>query len=671
MERDVRGSATYEKVLDLYHHIYQPGSGLISDASEISVSADGRLALFSGTIVEKLEGLPPTRICKIELGTGATEIVTSGSHVDRSPKFAPVGTAAAFLSDRQREGDFQLYLLDAETGEIRPTPSPDGWVEYFHWSPSGKRILMGVAGHGADVAGGQGAVTSKSVEGEVPAWFPSFDDGQGHHLWRNLYVYEVDTNELKKIPCDGINVWESAWVGETMVAAVCSNGPGEGLWYTAEVELIEVESGSHRLLYHPQDQIGLPAANPCGSVVALVEAVCSDRWIVAGDLLIGDVSNCSMRAIDTKGVDVTYVEWRSDKLLLVAGHRGPETVVGYFDLVETSFVETWSSQSVTTGGFYVTVSGFDANGSFAMIAEGFMMAPEVAIVERGKYRAIRSFQLHVPDQYQQIASIESITWQAPDGLAIQGWLIRPKAKAPHPLIVGLHGGPVWQTRPFWLSRRSALVLTLVEQGYAFLFPNPRGSSGFGRAFARKVVGDLGGADTFDHLSGVDHLIAAGLVDAKRMAVTGGSYGGFMTAWLITQDDRFAAAVAVAPVANHVSEHLISNIPHFVQLFLADKLTNLDGKYYSRSPILFADRVKTPCMNVAGDLDRCTPPEEAVQFHRALLENGVESVLLIYPGEGHGVRRWPAAIDYYTRLIEWFTAHLGTAGGTSEALPRAS
>jgi len=135
----------------------------------------------------------------------------------------------------------------------------------------------------------------------------------------------------------------------------------------------------------------------------------------------------------------------------------------------------------------------------------------------------------------------------------------------------------------------------------------------------------------------------------------------MTAWLIGHDTRFAAAVAVAPVTNLVSEHLISNIPHFVARFLEDAYTKPGGKYFERSPLMHAHHVKTPTLNICGALDRCTPPEEAVQFHNALLENGVESVLVTYPEEGHGVRKFPAAIDFAARLVDWFETHLSRGG----------
>ena len=119
---------------------------------------------------------------------------------------------------------------------------------------------------------------------------------------------------------------------------------------------------------------------------------------------------------------------------------------------------------------------------------------------------------------------------------------------------------------------------------------------------------------------------------------------------------------VAPVTNYVTEHLISNIPHFVRLFLGDDYTNTAGKYFTRSPVMYARHARTPALNICGARDRCTPPKEAVQFHNALREHGVESVLVTYPEEGHGIRRFPALIDFTARVTAWFEAHMASGDG---------
>jgi dipeptidyl aminopeptidase/acylaminoacyl peptidase len=660
MQKDIRETPLYRQSEALCKALRQPGTGQISDAAEAHVSPDGKQAVFSGTLVDKLEGAPPTRICLTELTTGDTRVLTFGPNSDHLPKFSPDGRQVAFLSDRHKEGDFQLHLLDPISGAARPAPPVEGWVENLHWSPDGKRILLGVAGHGADIAGGQGAVTSKQVTEALPSWMPAVETGDESFRWRRAWVYELATNTVRQVSKAETNIWEAVWCGNQAIAAAVSPGPGEGLWYSARLHLIDVQTGSSRELYAPSDQLGWPGASPSGKHLAVVEAICSDRWIVAGDLRLIDTASGKVQRVDTRGVDITHTEWRSDQKLLLAGHRGFETVVGLYDAAAESFTELWSSAEITVTGRYATVSGFGEAGDCVLVAEGFLRAPEIAVIHRGKYRSVKSFDVGFTAEAKAIEAVEQLRWKASDGLEIQGWLLRPKGKGPHPLVMNVHGGPVWHWRPAWLGRGGAAVLMLLQRGYAVFFPNPRGSSGRGQDFTRHVVGEMCGADTYDYLSGLDHLVKQGIADPKRLGVTGGSYGGQMSSWLITQDARFAAAVPVAPVTNQVSEHLIGNIPHFCKLFLADTYTNPTGKYFDRSPIMHAHKVKTPTLNVCGALDRCTPAEEAMQFHNALLENGVKSVLVTYPEEGHGVRKYPAAIDFAARVVGWFQEHMPPA-----------
>lgn len=657
MQRDLRETALYQEAEAVYKSLRQPGTGQISDAAEVHVSPEGQQAVFAGTLMDMLEGAPPTRICHVDLRSGAARVLTFGPNTDRLPKYSPDGRQVAFLSDRHKKSDFQLYLLDPVSGAARSTLPVKGWVEYLHWSPDGKRILLGVAGYGADTSGGQGAITSKRVAEKVPSWMPAVATGDESYRWRRAWVYELATERVRQVSHDNSNVWEAVWCGNDALAAVISPGPGEGLWYTARFHVVDVNTGESREIYRPKDQLGWPAASPSGKQLAIVEALCSDRWVVAGDLRLIETASGKIHQVDTRGVDITHTEWRSERQLLLAGQRGFESVVGVYDTQSRAFTQVWRSSEVTTGGFRIAVSGLNETGDCVLVGESFVRAPEIGIVRRGDYRTVRSFDVGYADQAKAIAAVERVTWKAPDGLEIQGWLLLPKGSAPHPLVLTVHGGPVGHSRPRWLGRAGLSTLMLVKRGYAVFFTNPRGSSGRGQDFARQVLGEMGGADTYDHLSGLDHLVEQGIADPKRLGVTGGSYGGFMTSWLITQDSRFAAAVSVAPTTNQVTQHLISNIPHFVALFLADSYRNPSGKYFERSPIMYAHKVKTPTLNICGALDRCTPPEEALQFHNALLENGVKSVLVTYPEEGHGVRQFPAAIDYAVRLVAWFQEYM--------------
>jgi dipeptidyl aminopeptidase/acylaminoacyl peptidase len=130
-----------------------------------------------------------------------------------------------------------------------------------------------------------------------------------------------------------------------------------------------------------------------------------------------------------------------------------------------------------------------------------------------------------------------------------------------------------------------------------------------------------------------------------------------SSWIITQSDRFAAAVTIAPVTDWYSQHGTSNIGRFDRFFLGDDISNPGGRYFDRSPVMFAHQTKTPTLVIAGGRDRCTPVGQAIEFYRALQEHGVESALAVYPEEGHGVRQLPAYIDFCTRAVDWFEQHM--------------
>jgi dipeptidyl aminopeptidase/acylaminoacyl peptidase len=227
-----------------------------------------------------------------------------------------------------------------------------------------------------------------------------------------------------------------------------------------------------------------------------------------------------------------------------------------------------------------------------------------------------------------------------------------------PLVVDIHGGPVWACRNRWQGRlRGARVLA--DHGVASLYPNPRGSSGRGAEFARLVKGDMGGEDTYDYLRGIDALVERGVADPARLGVTGISYGGFMSAWLVTQDQRFAAAVPISAVSDWYSQHRTSQIPYFDALFLDGAPSAPDGAFFRRSPAFFADRVRTPVLQLTGAIDQNTPPTQALEFHRSLLEHGKTSVLATYPTAGHGIRSFPEVIDATARYVDWFLTHFGS------------
>jgi dipeptidyl aminopeptidase/acylaminoacyl peptidase len=432
---------------------------------------------------------------------------------------------------------------------------------------------------------------------------------------------------------------------------------------------IDLATGAVEELHRSPDQLGVPAASARGDRLAVIEAVCSDRMIVAGALLLIEtgagndaVGNgpAAARRIDTLGADVTHAVWRRDEAVLYAGIRGLETVVGEADPRSGAVRELWSDRERTCAGWYPQLAPLPEGGA-VIVGESFTTAPEIAEIGAGAYRVLKSLAAP-PNAAAASAAIgaagvkvECCEWSGRDGLRIEGVLILPEGRGPWPVVMDIHGGPVWACRNRWQGRlRGARVLA--NHGIASLYPNPRGSSGRGAEFARRVKGDMGGEDTYDYLRGIDALVERAIADPARLGVTGISYGGFMSAWLVTQDTRFAAAVPISPVTDWFSQHRTSQIPYFDSLFLDGAPAAADGLFFRRSPAMYADRVRTPVLQLTGALDQNTPPTQALEFHRSLLEQGCTSVLATYPTSGHGIRSFPQVIDATARYVAWFLHH---------------
>ena len=662
MRKDLRESTEYAAVGDYLRRLHEPAFGGPHRVTDLVTTPDASRVVVTGSVYDELEGLPRTAL--YEVRDGGLRALSSGGGSAKAGRLAPDGSCLAFLSDRAKAEVFQLYLLDeGQLGEARPAPAVPGTVEYLAWSPDGTRILLGVAGLGAEMADAQGSGTAGSGESGLPAWYPEVETGTPEDAWRSLWLYSPASGELARVSPDGLNVWEAAWSGLGHVLAITSEQPGEDDWYSAVLSRLDVSTGEVTELLRSEVQLGLPAGTPDGRWAAVVEAACSDRWIVAGDLILLDLAAGTRCAVDTAGTDVTAVQWIDGTRIGYFGQRHLDSVAGIADagqgpLPETIIAKDAVASAQSWASWFYPAGAFISDGRVVVIRDDYDVPQQIAIVGSGADQMLASLAHAGTEYIRSVAgSAANVVWNAPDGTEIEGVLCTPAGDGPFPLVLHVHGGPIGAYQRSWMMGNNAVPL-LVSRGYAVLLPNPRGSSGRGQDFAAAVVGDMGGADTHDYLSGIDAMIERGIADPARIGTMGVSYGGFMSAWLVTQDQRFKAAVAGSPVTEWYSFTFTTNIPRWGLWFLdnADP-EEVGNQVFTRSPVMHASKATTPTLLTAGAKDRCTPAGQAREFYQALIGHGVDSELVIYPGEGHGVRQFPAITDYLTRLVTWFERYM--------------
>ena len=325
MDRDLRQTPLSKEVEAFYRQAFEPGFGTITGANDPRPSPDGHAVAFTGTRLDELVGEPRSRICLADVQAGSFRQVTDGPNDDLYPRWSPDGTRLSFRSDRAQAGRSQLYMLDVSSlDQVTALPEVPGTVEYHSWSPDGTRILLGVAGLGADQAGASGSGTVRD-DADLPSWVPSVESPDNvDREWRRLWVLDVGAGSVTPLTREGTNVWEACWCGRDEVLAIVSQAPGEEAWYAASLTSIDATTGAERTLVTSEVQLGVPVASPDGSRAAVIEAVCSDRLIVAGDVLLVDPRTGEARRADTGGVDVTSLDWRTDDRLLYMGLRGRE-----------------------------------------------------------------------------------------------------------------------------------------------------------------------------------------------------------------------------------------------------------------------------------------------------------------------------------------------------------
>jgi acylaminoacyl-peptidase len=258
-----------------------------------------------------------------------------------------------------------------------------------------------------------------------------------------------------------------------------------------------------------------------------------------------------------------------------------------------------------------------------------------------------------------VGAVEELMYDSFDGKPIQGWIVKPPgfdSSKKYPLILDIHGGPhAMYGVEFDLQRQ-----IFVARGYVVLYTNPRGSTGYGEDFGNIIHTNYPGDDYQDLMRGVDTLIGRGYIDPKRTAVTGGSGGGLLTAWIVGKTDRFAAAVSQYPVTNWFSE--IGTADHgyrFGAIWMKGMPWENPDQYLRHSPVFLAAKFKTPTMVITGEADLRTPMAQSEELYFALKARKVESVLVRIPDEPHGIRgahpsHRIAKIEHIVGWIEKYT-----------------
>lgn len=647
-------------------------------------SPDGHETAFVRLTADKAGNTNKRAIWRWRLEWEEPRQFTAGGKFDMMPRYSPDGEQMAFLSNRG--GKPQVFLIRLDGGEARQlTHLPNG-VNGFSWSPDGKRMAF-LSSVNADerrlekagkypLPPPEDEKTGKvrEIEQEYeekarvdPRVYRGLPFKQGTDFvsdrYSHIYLLNVEDKEAKptrltdgdadfSLPAwsiDGHYLWCSSVRKPTQIRNAES-----------DIVRITVRDGTIKRMPRPGHYGAAPKPSPDGKWLAAITTLDSGNF--------GHIARLTVFKPSGTG-------WRDLNLEI-------DRAVGTNRYIPQFY---WAADST---GLYCTIEDQGSSriffvdlekGNFKLVCGGDELIQEIAVNRSGELVFTSRNAVHPPELYTftpggqperrtkfhddwlagiQLAKTEEIRYHAPDGQEIQGWLVKPpdfNPKQKWPLVLNVHGGPhvMWTpaTHAMWLEWQLHAA-----RGYVVFYCNPRGSDGYGSAFGSAIHDNWGKADMADILSGVDTVVAKGYIDTERMAVTGGSYGGFMTAWIIGHDRRFAAAVSQRGVYQLLSFYGTTDVPMLIEREFDVLAFDDPQKMWEYSPLAYVRQMRTPLLILHSDNDYRVPIADAEQLFTALkkLRRTVEFVR--YPREGHELSRSGEPrhrIDRLERMTAWF------------------
>ena len=622
------------------------GLAQVREPGDLALSPDGRLVAF----VERPGAAgPASPLFLAATGGGEARRVTTaaGTWRELAPTFSPDGRRLAFLSDAGSPGQAQVFVAelsrDGRAGAPRRlTTGLKGDLTALRFAPDGASLaLLYVPG----ATGATGPLEAHArdagvvVERETP---------------QRLALVDAKSGAVRDLSPPALHVYDFDWAPDAgWLALEAVFGSGTNDYWIAGLYRLEAASGDLTELWKPSLQLAAPRVSPDGRGVAVIQGLMSDEGSNGGEVWLVPAGGGPARNL-TPGLPASArgLHWRSPGELWLLESRAGGMALESLEPSTGARRELWAGLE-SLSSFVVAPSG-----QTAAVRHSFDRPPEVQAGAPGDWRPVTAWNAAVQRFWGPARSLE---WETPAGRA-QGFLLPPVAVEPgrrYPLVVVVHGGPGGAHQAGWPSRWTGL---LPSQGFYTLLPNPRGSFGFGDAFARANVRDFGWGDLDDVLAGVDAALAAAPIDPQRLGIAGWSYGGYMAMWAPTRTTRFKAAVAGAGIANWQSYYGQNRIARWLVPFFGATVYDDPWIYARSSPITFVQKHRTPTLILHGERDAEVPAPQGYELWRALRTLGVPSELVVYPDEGHHFRQGAHQLDLARRSVEWLQRWLGAGDG---------
>jgi dipeptidyl aminopeptidase/acylaminoacyl peptidase len=628
----------------------------IKDVADPQLSPDGQWVLYTVRQPDLTDDKNRTHVWMARYDGSEAVQVTQGTDSESMPRWSPDGRWIAFLSSRGSEEEIaQLWLLDRRGAESVKVTDFKGDVADYDWSPDGARIALVVQ----DADPLAAADPKKTKPPIVVNRYFFKQDRVGYLTTRrqHLHLFDVATRKSEPLTSGAFDEALPAWSPDgKSIAFVSKHGDDPDRSNNYDLFVIEAKAGAtprqlttYKGADAPPDLESRPAWSPDGKSIAYLQGGPPELiYYAVHHLAVIPAAGGAPRVLNAQ-MDrwVTKPRFSRDGRWLYFITEDDRTEILQRMPVSGGAVET-------VAGGRRTILAYDAGADNRMVIlwSDATHPPELAHID-GK--AITS---HNADFLRQVrlAPYEETELASKDGTKIHGFVVRPpelEMGKKYPAILRIHGGPVSQ----FSNRFSFEWQLLAANGYAVIAANPRGSSGRGQEFARAIWADWGNKDGQDVLAAVDDAVRRGIADPNRLGVGGWSYGGILTNYVISQDQRFKAATSGASIANVLAGYGTDQYIIEYELELGKPWEHPEVYTRLSAPFLRANRIKTPTLFLAGERDFNVPLLNSEQMYQALRSLGVPTELIIYPGQYHGITKPSYVKDRYERYLGWYAKYV--------------
>jgi dipeptidyl aminopeptidase/acylaminoacyl peptidase len=587
-------------------------------------------------------------------GTGETYQITSGKKSSTNPKWSPDSKRLAFASDR--EGKRQIYLISPTGGEAMQLTHEDDGVGSFEWSPDGSMIAYTSTG------------PEPKAKKDRKDKYGEFTVVQGDYAMDRLWVIaapaEVPTDPKLRpkpealTPPDSLSVDDFSWSPDSKrIAFTAARDPDLSSSGTAAVYVVNRSDKFVKKLVTTRGPHRHPRWSPDGRQIVFSTSNGQEFYYYTNSRLATvDADGGTLRVLTEKfDEDPDLIDWASDGIYF---HAQQKTDAHIFRLAPgTLAIERLSAPEHFSVG---AVSFTKDHGTVAFTGAAPNHFSELYVSSTASF-APRQLT-HISDQWRpfQLATREVIDWKSADGTPIQGILVKPADYDPgrkYPLLVVIHGGPTGVDSAVLTPDRYYPIEQFVAKGALVLRVNYRGSAGYGEKFRSLNVRNLGLGDYQDVISGVDSLIAKGMVDKDRLGAMGWSQGGYISAFITTYSDRFKAVSVGAGISDWETYYVNTDIHPFTRQYLKATPWEDPEIYQKTSPIFYVNKAKTPTLIQHGDEDKRVPPPNSFELYQALRDRGVPVKFILYKGFGHPINKPKQQRAVMEHNYEWFSKYI--------------